>query len=201
MRLTIAHGLVARAAPGPSLAQLATAREGDEEAGEKSVGAEPKLDRSAFVYLEPREAVDGKNYFALCASCYNFIPESFGRGAMRGDRCRLLGADFTVNDDSSCRLYAPWPDGKPCDGCQQHGAEKMVRGVHGSLSARDAGYRYDKVTRCGSCRHFEYDDNTCSMFEALNASLPAVFDLKTEVKPGARCLLWTDFPPPEMDNG
>jgi hypothetical protein len=201
--LTIAHGMVAKPARTPSIAESVGPAPADNEAAEPAVAAEPRLTRSVFLYLEPREGIDGKDYFGLCGSCRNFVPEAMMRGAVRGNRCAILGSNMPITDDSFCRVYIPTNDGQACDDCQSHAAEEMIEGQRGAVNSWDVGYVQDDTGRCSDCRHFEIGENECAMFEALNEKLPAVFDLNCEVKPGAKCSLWTDEPPPmdEAENG
>ena len=185
----------------PMLAHAFQAPPAAEEKGEPEVAAEPKITRSALLYLEPREGIDGKEYFALCGSCQNFIPEAKMRGAVRGNRCSLLGSNFPVTDDSFCRAYMPNSDGQACSHCQDHAAEEMIEGQRGAVSAWDVGYVPDETGRCSDCRHFDAVESECEMFEELNEKLPAVFDLNCEVKPCGRCTLWCDEPPDQdMDD-
>jgi hypothetical protein len=167
------------------------------EEGEREVAAEPKLMRDVLLYLEPREALDGKQYFGLCGSCRNYVSEGAMHGAVRGDRCALFGADFPVTDDSSCHLFCPTPDGQPCAHCQEHAGQKMIMGQRPCISPFVAGFVHDTTPRCARCRQYDPVESKCCLMEALNKALPEVYALDAAVKPGGRCVQWSDFPPPD----
>lgn len=164
---------------------------------DKVVEAVPRLDRSVFVYLEPREGIDGTTSFCQCASCSNFIPESFMRGAVRGDRCGLFGSNFPVDDDDSCNLYTPWADGRPCDDDVAEAADDMVSGCRGSVRPYDVGFLSDVNVRCGNCRQFDYVTKTCAFFAKLTAEQPGLFMLEPTVNIDGCCDAWSEIPPPE----
>ena len=196
-----AYGVLARALPTASVAVDATTAAAA-ATPETKVAAEPKLDRACLVYLEPREAIDGKSYFGQCAACSSFIPESTMRGAVRGDRCALFGAQFPITDDDSCHLWTPWPDGRPDEKRLGHNGEAMVRNAPAAVQPYNVGYRAEEKVRCAFCRHYEYESKTCQLMAALNAALPDVFALDDQVKPGGKCDLWTPpAPPEETSNG
>lgn len=173
-----------------TIAEMFTAP-AEKEADEPEIEAEPRLDRSTFLYLEGRKGIDGEGYFGCCASCENFIPESQMRGAVRGDRCKLLGAQFPINDDSGCNFYAPWPTGRPCDGCLAHHAEKMIRGERGSVMPMAAGFVFGQRRVCTTCRQYDFEAKECRFFEELNEKLPALFDLNKAIVTPAKCTAWT----------
>jgi len=185
--------------PGRSLKPYLAAPEPMEPA-EKEVAAEPRLTRAVVGYLEPREGIDGLSYYNQCASCVAFIPEGMMRGAVRGARCAKFDSDFPVTDDSGCNLYTPTPDGKPCGHCAEHAAEKVIKGQRGSVSPWTVGFVRDKKRRCETCRQFEFGEGDagpeCSLMEAMNEALPAVFQMEAKVKPGAKCDMWCDYPEP-----
>lgn len=176
-----------------------------EEDNEKPIAAVPLLGREVFLYMEPRDGLDGASEFGTCAACENFIPENAMRGAVRGDRCKLFGSDYPVDDPDTCGLWAPWPGGKACDGCVTHGAGEMIMGMRGSVSPYDVGYKsgmslvdtMSSSTRCSSCRQFDFADSECEFFEELNEKLPAVFACEVKVKSGGACNAWARFPDPE----
>lgn len=171
-----------------------------DEAAEKEVAADPKLTRSVIGYFEPREGIDGKDYFNRCGSCTAFVPEAMMNGAVRGARCDKFGSDFPVSDDDGCNLYTPWPDGKPCVEDQEEAGEAMISGQRASVSPWDANYVQGKKRHCITCRHSSFDADgklmTCGLLEEMNESVPAVFALDATIKPGAKCDLWTPVPPP-----
>ena len=191
---TIADGALPRmiAKMGPSLAQAETAPPADKESHEPELEAYPRLDRSVFLYLEPRDGFDGKGYFAQCSSCSNFVPESLMRGAVRGGRCALFGSGFPVSDDSSCGLYAPWATGAPCEALAAVNAAGLVKGVRSAVAPYDAGFVRDTKVRCENCVFIDaLGDGTnapeCELYEALNEKAPKVFDLNKAVKLSGCC--------------
>ena len=191
----VAMGVPApRPTAGKSLAQLATAPP-DEEKGEKEVEAVPRLMRDVLGYMEPRPGIDGGAYFGNCAACSNYVPEAMMRGALRGDRCGLLGSTFMITDDAACNSFMPWPDGKPCGECQSHTANKLVAGLRASASPFDLGYVSDEKVKCSGCRHFDGADSECELIESMNESMPKVFAMDCKVKPDGTCTAWTDYPP------
>lgn len=173
--LSIASTAAARAAPAPA----------------------PKpvpYDRSVFLYMEPRIAIDGPDYFARCGSCVNFIPENAMHGAVAGDRCALFGSGFPITDDSSCGLYAPNADGQPCAGCVKHAAEEIIEGCRGSVDPWVAGFVRDERVQCQNCFNFDYEAAKCKLFAGLNAAAPERWALTDDVLAGACCNGWMKYP-------
>jgi len=197
---TIADGpMPALPRPGPSMAVALATPEREEDEAEPEIAAEPPLTRAAFAYMEARAGLDGPGYFAACANCSHFVPESFMRGAVRGDRCQLFGSNFPISDDDGCNSYMPWPDGTPCQHCVSHAAEKMVAGCRGSVSPWSVGYAANTRRVCATCRQFDAEESECRFFERLNETCPSVFMLDTKITPPARCSAWSAIP--EMDDG
>lgn len=193
MARSIAEGPVApRGLATRSLAQAAVAV--PEEAKERAVAAEPRLDRSAFLYMEPRPGIDGAGSFAQCAACQHFVPEAMMRGAVRGDRCSLFGSTFPITDDDSCGLFAPNPDGRPCEHCEVHAAEEMISGMRASASPYQVGYVSDQKVRCMNCRQFDAENSECEFFGELNEKLPALFACDEKVKADGCCNAWAAYP-------
>lgn len=184
--------------PAMSMAQAMTAPEEPEnEAGEPEIEAVPRLDRSVFAYMEARKGIDGEQYFGACGSCQNFVAEAYMRGAVRGARCAILGSNMTVNDDSSCDRWLPWPDGQPDSGCIAEMADGMVAGCRGSTSPMAVGFLWDKRKVCTTCRQFEGAESECSFFECLNQTCPSLFMLDTNIVTPAKCSAWSEIPTPE----
>ena len=126
-----------------------------EEAGNQS-----KLDRSVFLYMDPKSP---KDEFAQCSTCVHFLPES--------QRCTLFGKDDKVVANASCNLYA-------------HGTPKEDQEILESMSPKDAGYLTGQV-RCENCSWFN-SDSTCGLFQELN-KLKDIFNLNTKVDPKGCC--------------
>jgi hypothetical protein len=185
--------------PGSNLGRRAPA---ENEAGEEPVKAEPRLDRSVFLYMAPRDGFDGKGYFGQCSNCAQFVPEASMHGTVRGARCVLLGSEFSVTDDSSCGFWQPWAVGVPCQAIVDSNAAELARGLRGAVSPSTAGYVYDTRVRCQHCRMADMDgDGTgipeCELYQALNEALPEVFDLDKTIEGAACCNAWVKIPEPE----
>jgi hypothetical protein len=178
------------------LAALALPEKKEEE---REVVAEPRLQRDVFVYLEPRPGIDGTTSFCQCGSCTSFVPEAAMHGAVVGDRCAIFGSNFPIDDDSSCNLYVPTSDGKPCGGCVAHAAEKMVKGMRGSVLPYNVGFVRDVNVRCANCAQFDGVESCCTFFEKLNEELPLLFDLDMKVKPAACCDGFVQIPDLPME--
>jgi Pyruvate/2-oxoacid:ferredoxin oxidoreductase delta subunit len=131
----------------------------------EATGQSGKLDRSAFLYLSPR---DPKKQFAQCNTCFLFLPER--------QRCALFSQDFKVIADASCGLYI---NGQPND-------NQEIRNI---VSPKEAGYIQEQV-RCENCIWFNKEPKTCGLFEDLNKAMPEVFDLEETVEPLACCNGW-----------
>jgi hypothetical protein len=94
-------------------------------------------------------------------------------------------------------LYVPWPGGKPCEGCVAHCAGEMIQGIRSAVSPWAAGYVSNKEVRCQNCRHFDFAESECELFESLNESMPKVFACDTKVESGGCCNGWCAIPDPE----
>lgn len=169
-----------------------------DEPEENEVEAEPRLGRNVVSYLEPRERIDGAEYFGQCASCSSYVPEAAMRGVLRGDRCCKFGDDYPITDDSTCNLYSPNPNGTPCGHCQEHAGVKMIAGMRASVDPWDVDYARDQTKHCSGCRHIQFGEKTtCALLAAMNEEMPAVFAMNVEIKLTGRCTLWTPPEPPE----
>ncbi len=185
--------------PGAAPTMAASMRDDPaEEANEPEIVAEPRLNRSALGYIEPRVGIDGASSFCQCDSCMHFVPENAMRGAVVGDRCLILGATFPVSGESSCAYFLPWPTGAADADDVSENAEDMIEGERGSITPYDAGFVRDTKVRCMNCRSFESDESECSLYEALNDKLPNVWQLDCSVKGGACCSCWNAMPQPTM---
>jgi Pyruvate/2-oxoacid:ferredoxin oxidoreductase delta subunit len=129
----------------------------------EAADAYKKIDRSAFIYLDP---IGDKKQFAQCGTCVAFLPGK--------KRCGLFGPNDEVIADASCGLYV---NGKP------HDDQPMLN----SVTPRDAGYVLGQV-RCENCTW--YVDKKCELFEKLNRELPDIFDLDVDVAAQGCCNGW-----------
>jgi hypothetical protein len=125
------------------------------------VGA--KLDRTAFIYLEPKS--NAKD-FAQCKTCFMFMPGK--------QRCSIFGKDDKVIAAASCSLYV---QGQPNDDQE----------ILSSVTPEAAGYVEAQV-RCENCRWLDGTD--CRLYATLQQNLPDVFDLEITVDPKACCNAW-----------
>jgi len=119
-----------------------------------------KIDRSAFVYMEPKKDMV---QFAQCNTCAAFMPGK--------ERCALFGKNDVVVANASCGLYA-------------HGEPNDDQESSGSTTPQAAGYVEGQV-RCENCKYL--DGNTCKMFDKLNKLMPYMFDLNVKVKSKGCC--------------
>lgn len=125
-----------------------------------------KIKRDAFLYLEPQGQSTGK--FAQCASCAMWTGDN-------GLTCTIHGKDVEVSGGMSCGLYVP---GAP--------HTDMVGKEMEAVTPQESGL-IDAETRCENCRHFEYQENECELFDELNESHPDKFELDETVSPKGCC--------------
>lgn len=145
---------------------------GPEGGGEK---APVKVDRSAFLYLEPGEAGVEKREvedFAQCASCPMFAPKK--------RRCTIHGPDVVVLGTDSCGLYVPgMPMGDDMD---------LVAHVRG----HESGLHWGRV-QCHRCREYEGEPDgrgTCAAFRRMNDALAEHVAADPDVAAHGCCNLW-----------
>jgi hypothetical protein len=124
----------------------------------------PKIDRSAFLYLDPDPNIKD---FAQCGSCFMFMPGK--------QRCSIFGKNDKVIANASCGLYVY---GKPYD-------DQLIRDA---VTPKEAGYVEHKV-RCENCSWFN-KPNKCGLFESLNDKMSDVFKLDEKVEARACCNGW-----------
>ncbi len=124
--------------------------------------ARPKIDRSAFLYFDPKAP---KSRFAQCGSCMMFVPDH--------ERCTIHGPDVPVAAGSTCGLYV---HGKPMPGAH----------VMCAVTPEESGLEHRKV-RCENCAWFDAARSRCKLFGALNAMAPATFALDLRVEPQGCC--------------
>ena len=129
----------------------------------EAAGDYQKIDRSAFIYLDPQ---GNKKEFAQCGTCVAFLPDK--------KRCAFFGKNDEVVANASCGLYV---HGKP------HDDQPIINAV----TPKDAGYVLGQV-RCENCTW--YVDKKCELFEKLNESLPDIFDCDPDVDAQGCCNGW-----------
>ncbi len=117
----------------------------------------PRVDRSAFLYLDPKGA-EGK--FAQCGVCMMWT------GPDRR-RCTIHGASLVVERGDTCGFYI-------------HGEPMPDAPVHTSVIPRESGFERRQV-RCENCRFFDASVSKCGLFRSLNEKLPGLFDLDEDV--------------------
>ena len=119
-----------------------------------------KIDRSAFLYLSPRQPV---NKFAQCGTCALFLPGYL--------RCAIHGPQFRVTASDSCGLYL---HGNPADN------QRYIT----TVTPQESGFVREQV-RCENCKWF--DRNHCELYRTLNARLPKIFALDEQVEAKGCC--------------
>lgn len=129
-----------------------------------SEAAQSKIDRSAFIYMQPKEPVSS---FAQCSTCAQFLPTK--------RRCAIFTGNDKVVKTASCALYV-------------HGIPHDDQQIINSTNPQEAGYINASV-RCENCEHFD-GRNTCQLFAKLNNQLPDMFDLDTNVNSKGCCNAW-----------
>lgn len=127
------------------------------------IKAVQKADRSAFVYMNPRE----KHYdnFAQCGSCMMFT----------GKTCTIHGPDISVGKSDSCALYVP---GDPMPGEKGHEMK--------SVTPEESGL-YSGQVRCENCKFYKKGGQECGLYQALNEKVSGKFSLEERVHPKACC--------------
>lgn len=129
----------------------------------EAAGDYQKIDRSAFIYLDPQGK---KEEFAQCGTCVAFLPGK--------KRCGYFGKNDEVVANASCGLYV---HGKP------HDDQPIINAV----TPKEAGYVLGQV-RCENCTW--YVNSKCELFEKLNQQLPDIFDCDPAVDAQGCCNGW-----------
>lgn len=107
-----------------------------------------KVDRSAFLYLEPEENSFGsETEFAQCSTCRMWTGEDT-------KRCTILGKDFEVLGTDTCGLYV-------------NGENNTSGSILSSVIPKDAGFERREV-RCENCNYYRPTDSVCKLFSRLN---------------------------------
>jgi hypothetical protein len=124
----------------------------------------PKIERSAFLYLE------GANRdFAQCGTCYAYAPDD--------KRCALFGPKVSVAPTDSCGFYL-----------KAYGSEAPALTTKNRVSPKDAGF-YKGSVRCENC--YYGGGGKCGLYQELNKKLPDYFDLDINIEPRACCNAFT----------
>lgn len=129
------------------------------DGGAVPIESEKKIDRSAFVYLNPKEP---GNKFAQCGTCFMFT----------GTGCIIHDRRIRITKDMTCALYV---HGDPL--LNWRGKEKPY------VTPEESGLANFQV-RCENCK---YGGEHCGLFKMLNKSLPDAFDLDTKIDPKGCC--------------
>lgn len=144
---------------------------------------EPKIDRSAFLYMEPDDESFGKNKkFAQCGTC------KLWTGAKR-KRCFILGKDKLILSIDTCALYV---NGEP--------DTSLAGKEEARLTLEEAGYERRSV-RCENCIAFNRKESICELFRSLNKKMPDMFDLNENVLWDGCCNANTPLPPSYIITG
>lgn len=131
----------------------------------EAAGSKAKIDRSAFLYLEPKEGQDPNN-FAQCATCFMYLPNK--------KRCSIFPKNFVVQPDASCGLYV---SGKASD----------FQPWHTSVTPKAAGYVEEQV-RCENCSW--YVKGRCDLYRQLTEEMGDIFRLDDRVNAKGCCNAW-----------
>lgn len=123
--------------------------------------SESKLDRSIFVYLDPK--AEKQDQFAQCSTCTMFMPES--------EKCGIFSESDSVKATGSCNLYV-------------YGTPSEDMTPSGAVTPQEASY-IETAVRCENCLWFS--KNECGLFVKLNNILPDNFDLDTMIHPKGCC--------------
>ncbi len=146
-----------------------------------------KVERDAFIYLEPKPR-DDESSFAQCGSCRMFVPKVMG---LTGSRCIIHGSKQKIDVGDSCGFYVDWPMGKPNPKVQQDHAAELEKDIPGSVKASESGL-VDNRVQCHRCT-FALDGATlCGLYLQLTRKAPNFVSLDDKIEPHACCNAWTE---------
>ena len=131
-----------------------------------SKAEEIKLDRSAFIYMNP-SGKDQAN-FAQCKTCMMWT-------GSKGQTCTSHGK-MKIKGSASCAIYVPGPTHADMSGKEMKVVTPEVSGL------------VDAAVRCENCSWFSSDK--CQLFQRLNEELPGVWNLDIKVKAKGCCNAW-----------
>jgi len=135
---------------------------------DESKGHQPKpIDRSCFLYMEPRKGTYKPEEFAQCSSCMMWSDE-------KRSVCVIHGKDVHVGGSYSCALYV---NGKPMSENYAHAKPYVTPKESGLV---------DTPVRCENCRYGNPHKMACMLFEKLNHRFPH-FNLDAKIKPNGCC--------------
>ncbi len=148
-----------------------------------------KVEREAFVYLEPKSR-DGHKNFAQCASCRMFVPKVKG---LDGSRCIIHGSSIDIDSDDSCGFWCDWPTltGSPNLKVIQDHAAELEKSIPGSVLPSESGLVDDRV-QCHRCEFYIENGPRCGLYEMLNKILPTKFNMNPNIEEHACCNAWTE---------
>jgi len=125
------------------------------------------IKRDAFLYLEPKSDKHREN-FAKCSDCMMWTGKEHNVCVIHGPKVKVTGS-------MSCGLYV---EGDP--------APDHVEMAKPMVTAKESGL-VDRPVRCENCAHAEPEEKECELYEELNESLPALFDLDKKIDPKGCC--------------
>lgn len=134
------------------------------------VKAIKKITRDAFLYMEPKQKKNAKE-FAQCSTCVMWT-------GPKARTCTIHGKNVMVRAGDSCSLYV---EGDPMP--EEAGNEMAL--VKPSESAL---LRNTKV-RCENCKYGDGKRKVCTLFEKMNKS-HNFFDLREKIDPKGCCNAW-----------
>jgi hypothetical protein len=121
-------------------------------------GGGTRVMRDAFLYL------DGSSHeFAQCGRCWLYVEGK--------RRCAVLGSQLDVDAADSCGYFGPGP---------RNPDQQIIK----RFTPEEVGFVRHKV-RCENCKFSR--DHVCGLYQALNATMPAKFNLDTRIKPTGCC--------------
>lgn len=132
---------------------------------EATSSKEEKIDRSAFLYLDPKKP---KGQFAQCGTCFMWTGK-------KGNTCFIHGTKIEVTADMSCGFYV---NGKP--------TEEFIGKEQAIVKPQESGAVKRKV-RCENCKSFNSDKNECELFKILNEKMGDLFSLDVKVDAQGCC--------------
>ena len=147
------------------------------------------VDRSAFLYLEPKKG--NEKEFAQCGTCRLFVPGPKGSGGEAGEtlgRCVIHGSYVDIDEDDSCGFYVPWPTpgGVPIPKVVADHKAELEKGIQGSVTAVESGL-VDREVQCHRCRFAEVGATRCGLYVELNKKMPDKVLLNPKIEPHACC--------------
>lgn len=163
-----------------------TLRKEIRRAVDKDDDSDFRIDRSAFLYLGPRER-DTNSTFSACGACRLWVDKVEG---CEGGRCLIHGSDVVVDEADSCGYWLAWPDGKVNETSVKNHAKALAQGMEPSVVPTESGLVEGPV-QCRHCEFFESREKRCGLYSRLNKETEGLFALDEEVSPYGCCNAWT----------